>query len=307
MRKPVICAFFLMVHVASSGVAWASACCGGGHGLGQRLGPMERGAVGVSLRDSPRFGSFGPSSRFSPIPAGSMDNEVRADLSLLFAPIRRVQLGLALPFLLNLRRFGEQSAWGGGLSDVSASFRVDLIPLSSPNGLPSIALTTSVLFPTGRPLNQDAGALGEGATGLGVGELRPGIFIEKTWEGKATAVIAGSVGFRTPSMGSLGESIQLGPRARFLAALGPVFSSGMSFSLGLVFEMEPAPTFSGIAAVDGDRRRTALLGFFGYDLSPRFTLLGSFEVDLPVSQLSKNEPSAVAISLGLRRAFSWKD
>lgn len=294
----------LLLLLALPRRAQAAACCGGGHGLGARLSPMERAAIGISFRAADRFGSFDPAGRFFSIPSGYRDIELRSDISLLFAPLRRLQLGVVIPTLLNVRKTRAQSAWGGGLADVLASARVDLVPLSSPSGWPALALTCSLSLPTGTPLEQSKDALGAGATGLGAAEARPGLFLEKTWEGRATLVAAASIGFRAPRSSSLGEHLQLGPRSRFLIAAGPVFHSGLSFSFGLLHERERAPSVDSIAAENGERRRTAILGFAGYDLSQHWTLLGSVEMDLPILKLGTNEHGAMAFSLGLRRALA---
>ena len=206
-----------------------------------------------------------------------------------------------------MRHAGEQSAFGGGIGDVTASARWDLVSLSAADGLPAVALTAAVSLPTGKPAGRALDPLGASATGLGAAEVRPGVFLEKTWEGRASAVLSASVGLRTPMTGASGERIGLGPRARFVAAAGPVFDSGLSLSFGVVSEIEAAPSFAGVSAKDADRRRTGLFGFVGYDFGPRATVLGSLELDLPVAKLGKNEPSSVAFSIGLRHAFSWRD
>jgi hypothetical protein len=78
----------------------------------------------------------------------------------------------------------------------------------------------------------------------------------------------------------------------------------LSVSAGLIHEQEQAPTIGGITTPNADRRRTAALLFVGYDISPRFTLLGSLEADVPLRFVGKNEPASFAFSIGLRRSFS---
>ncbi|MDI1443301.1 hypothetical protein [Polyangium sp. 6x1] len=284
--------------------ASASACCGSGHGLGQRLGPFERGAIGLSFRFSDRFGSHGHAGGFTLAPAGTLDAEGRAELGGLFAPIPRLQLGLVAPVLLNIRGSRDDTAVvGGGFGDLSLSARFDIVSLTTTSAWPAIALTTGVSLPTGRSAAAAKDPLATDATGLGAAEVRPGVFVEKNWDNRASAVFSASIGLRTPMTGARGERIGLGPRARFVAAAGPVFSSGWSLSAGLVHERESAPSIAGVVTPDADRRRTAALLFAGYDLSERFTALASLEVDLPVPSLGKNEPSAVAFAIGLRRSF----
>ncbi|MDC3954638.1 hypothetical protein [Polyangium jinanense] len=302
-RKTFASALLGCVLLLASRDASASACCGSGHGLGQRLGPLERAAVGLSFRFSDRFGSHGYAGGFTLAPSGTLDAEGRAELGVLFAPVPRLQLGLVAPVLLNVRSSREDTFVGGGFGDLAFSARFDLVPLTTTSAWPAIALTAGVGLPTGRSAANAKDPLATDATGLGAAEVRPGVFVEKNWSGEATAVFSASIGFRTPMTGARGERIELGPRARFVAAAGPVFSSGWSLSAGLVHERESAPSIGGVTTPDADRRRTAALLFAGYDLSTRFTALASLEVDLPVPSLGKNEPSAVAFAIGLRRSF----
>ena len=292
------------LFLVSARDAAASACCGSGHGLGQRLAPSERAAVNLSFRFSDRFGSHGHAGAFSFAPSGTLDTESRAELGCLLAPVPRLQLGLVAPVLLNVRGFRDDTSVGGGLGDISFSARFDIVSLSTTSAFPAIALTAGLGLPTGRSAAQAKDPLATDATGLGAVEVRPGLFVEKNWDGEAMAIVSASVGLRAPMTGARGERIELGPRARFVAAAGPVFASGWSLSAGLVHERESAPSMGGVVTPSADRRRTAALLFAAYDLSERFTALASLEVDLPASSLGKNEPSNVAFSFGLRRAFS---
>jgi len=289
--------------LAAPRASLAAACCGSGHGLGQRLGPSERAAISISLRGADRFGGHGYDGAFALAPPGVLDLEGRAELGVLVAPVSRLQLGLVAPLVLSARRSGDVSATGGGLGDLAFSARFDVVPLSSAGALPAIAITTALTVPTGRSAADTTDPLAAGATGLGAFEVRPGIFIEKNFDGAATAIFSASVGLRTAMTDARGERVELGPRARFVAAAGPIFDSGLSLSGGVVHEIEAAPSIAGATTPGADRRRTAALVFAGYDISSRYTLLASLEADLPIPVIGKNEPSAVALAIGLRRAF----
>jgi hypothetical protein len=293
----------LLVLGANPRVAQAAACCGTGHGLGQRLGPGETAAFTISSRFAGRFGSFDPQGNFFAIPSASFDGDVRADLLAVFAPIRRVQVSVAAPFVLNIKRFGDEHDTGGGIGDLVFSGRFDVVPLSTTSAWPAIAITTSFTLPTGRSANDAVQVLAADATGLGVAEFRPGVFLEKSFGGKVTAIVAASVGFRSETNEPPAPRVGLAPRWRLLAAAGPVFESGLSLSLGAIYEYEGAPAINGATIPESQRYRLATLGFVGYDLSARFTLLGSVELDVPIQQLSKNEAASAALSIGLRRSF----
>ncbi|MBK9259959.1 MAG: hypothetical protein IPM54_09005 [Polyangiaceae bacterium] len=262
----------------------------------------------LSTRVADRFGSYDASGGFFTIPSNVFDADARADLTAMVAPVSRLQLGITVPFVLNMRRIGADTEMGGGIGDFSFSGRFDIVPLSTASSWPAIALTAALAFPTGRSASEATNVLAADATGLGVTEFRPGIFLEHSFGGEANAIVAASVGLRSAANDlSASPSFDLAPRLRLLAAAGPVFDMGLSLSLGVIHEREGAPSIGGVTMPDADRHRTAALAFVGYDLPSRFTLLGSLELDVPVHELGKNEPAYVAISIGLRRSTSWEN
>ena len=304
MHRSFLGLFFAAIVVASPHVARAAACCGSGHGLGQRLGIGEQAALTVSTRLADRFGSYDVQSQFLTIPRGSVDIDTRTELAGIVRPSTRFQIGFAVPFVLNIRQFGSDVATGGGMGDLSFQGRFDVISLSTTRSWPAIALTAGVTFPTGRSAMDASNVLAADITGLGVAEVRPGVFVEHSFSGRASAIFAASVGFRSEGDAPPGPHFQLAPRIRVLGAIGPVFDSGLSLSFGVFHEREAAPTIDHVTPPDSDRRRTAMLGFVGYDFRSSFTLLGSIELDIPLRYVGQNEPAYAAISIGLRRSFS---
>lgn len=286
--------------------AHAASCCGTGHGLGQRLGPGETAALSVSARVADRVGSYDPEGRFFTIPSRSFDGDARVDLSALFAPTSRLQVAVTAPVVLNFKQLGAERDVGGGLGDLTISGRFDVFPVSTARFWPAMAITTSALLPTGRSAKDAHQLLAADATGLGVAEIRPGVFLEQSFGGKVSAIVSASVGFRSEANEPPAPRIALQPRWRVVAAVGPVFHSGLSLSFGGIFEYEGAPKIQGMVTPDAQRHRTAFLGFVGYDLSTRFTVLGSVEIDLPMRYFGKNEAALAAFSIGVRRSFFWE-
>lgn len=300
---PAVC---LVLGLLFSRQAQGSACCGSGHGLGQRLNRSENAALAVSIRAANRFGSYDPTAGFFRAPSATVDDEIRADLSGLYAPVRGLQFGISVPFVFNVRTLGSDSAWNGGIGDVSASARFDILPVETLRSWPAVALTMGLTVPTGRPIADARDKLATDATGQGIFEVRPGIFWEKSFSGSAVAFLVGSLGFRSSQTDIEGHRIQRAPRLFLLAAGGPVFHNGLSLSIGLIHEHEWAPSIDSIAVPNGDRYRTALMAFAGYDLPHQLTLFGSCELDLPWSYSGQNELAAIAVSIGLRRSFPWE-
>jgi len=308
MHRQLVGLYFAAVVIASPQVARATACCGSGHGLGQRLGMGEDAALTVSTRFADRFGSFDAQSRFFTTAQGIVDMDSRAELAGIVRPSTRFQVGFILPFVLNIRQFGADVpvATGSGIGDLSFQGRFDIIPLSTASGLPAVAFTTAVTLPTGRSAMDASNSLAADVTGIGVAEIRPGVFVEHSFAGRASAIFAASIGIRSEGNEPPAPRFQLAPRFRVLGAIGPVFDMGLSLSIGVFHEREAAPMIDDVAAPDSDRHRTAMLGFVGYDFRKHFTLLGSIELDMPLRHAGQNEPAYVAISIGLRRSFSWE-
>jgi hypothetical protein len=283
--------------------ARAAACCGTGYGLGQRAGKAEQGALVVSLRDAEGYGSFGDDGAFSPASAGSLDRELRVEISGVWKLARAVQVGASLPTIVTFIADGQgQSSTGGGPGDATAFARYDFVAPGGANGWPGIAATFSLTAPTGKPIRSSHDPLTADVTGLGVWELRPGIAIEKTWWTGWTAIGAASVGFRTNYGDSDGASIALAPKASFVVAGGPSFTWGLGVLLGALVESEAAPTRNGVASSNGRSRMAALL-IPTWELDAHWSLIGSAEIDLPIAGVGRNNPTNAAFSFGVRRVF----
>jgi hypothetical protein len=286
----------------SPSVAGAAACCGESHGLGERLATAERAGVTTSVRWRERFGAWSPRGEYGALPEGDHDRELRLDLGWLVRVGHQLQLGASVPALATWRSLGGRSSSGGGVGDVTALARWDLVPVTGWKALPGVALTFAATLPTGRGPQRADDPLAADVTGLGTAEVRPGLAFEKNWDSGWFATLLASVAVRT-SYQARGVEIDLAPRWQLAGLAGPRLSTGLSFGLGLLFEAEAAPAIDGATSAGGGRRRTAALAFGAYDLSPRWTLLASAAVDLPIGSLGQSDSLAVAPSVGAR--FVW--
>jgi hypothetical protein len=283
-----------------AGPARASACCGEGHGIGQRLTSAERAAVTTVARFQGRIGAWTSDAEFAPLEGGSHDRELRLDAAWIVR-VGEFEVGAMIPLVYTWRELGDASSSGGGVGDVQGFGRYPIIPVEGRGWLPGIALTLSAIAPTGRPPSEADDTLGAEATGIGVAEVRPGITLEKTWISGWFVAVAGSVGLRTASYAA-GARVQSAPRWQVLAAAGPSWPSGFSFALGALFEADAGTSFDG-QSTDDPRRRTAALAFAAYDIDDRWTVVGALQSDLPIDALGQRETVSTAGSLGLR--FAW--
>jgi hypothetical protein len=288
-------------------LAHASACCGAGHGIGQRLNDTEDAALSTAVGGAIRLGSWTHERSFIPPGEGDLDGELRAEIGWLVRVKRRAQVGLSVPLIYTLRQAGDLSSSGGGVGDITALARVDLLTPTAIRWAPGVALTLVALVPTGRGASRSTDLLAADATGLGTAEIRPGIALEKTWIEGWFAMAQLAVGLRIPYIAPSGLAIGLAPRWQALAAAGPSWSSGFSLSLGLLYEREAAPSLGGVTAPDAARERTAALLFAAYDIDMRYTVFISSRVDAPIPGLGRNEGALAAASIGLRRAWGMVD
>jgi hypothetical protein len=281
----------------------AAACCGKGHGLGQRLGPSERASATASTSLRERFGAYHAGGEYLPSASGNYDREARLELGWLVKASRRVQVGLIAPAVLTWRHLGDISSSGGGPGDVTLTGRYDVIPLEHEGWLPPFALTLSATLPTGRPAHASDDPLLADTTGLGVLELRPGIAVEKTWDAWFAAGSI-SVGIRSPYTDSDGIRVELAPRLHAMAVAGPVWPSlGLSVAAGAVVEWEGSPTLSGRTPPNATRSRTSVATLANYDFTPHWTGTLSIQLDLPIQGFGRNDDTALEAGLGMR--YVW--
>lgn len=281
--------------------AFAAACCGSSHGLGQQLGMAERAAASFSLKYTEQIGTWDSKGSFVST-AGRTERELREELGFVTRAGKRLQIGLGVPFVYTWKGGGTASSSGGGIGDVTASGRADLLRASG--WAPTVALTLSAVLPTGRPARRSSDPLVADLTGNGFGEIRPGLVLEESGLEGWFATLGTSVGLRTSFFEKNGVEVQPSPRLQLFAAAGPTWDSGFSLSVGGIFERESGPSLDGEGASPAATRyRTSMLGVAVYDLTPEWTALFSAQLDLPLSSVGQNETISISPVLGIR--YVW--
>ena len=306
-RPSVLAAVALATSLLGPARARAATCCGTGHGLGERLGPSERAVASVALRASDRFGAWTSQRDIVTRAASDHDRELGLELGWVARVGRRVQLGVAVPFLATWKALGGTSSSGGGVGDVTASGRLEILDEGAAPWAPSVAVTFAAGLPTGRPSPLSRDPLGADVTGLGAAALRPGLGVEKSWDSGLYATASASIAFRTAFHAASGAEVHLAPRLSLLAAAGPFWASGLSLAIGALHEREAAPSLDGQRAPDADRERTALLASGAYDVTRRWTAFASLQLDLPIAGLGRNEVAAIAPYAGIRHVWGTYD
>jgi hypothetical protein len=285
----------------------AAACCGNGHGLGQRLGLSERASATASVSLRERFGAYHAGGEYIASAEGNHDREMRCELGWLVKVGRRVQLGMIAPAVVTWRHLGQVSSSGGGMGDAVLTGRYDVIALENNGWVPPLAITLALTLPTGRSAHSSADPLLADATGLGVFEVRPGLSVERTWDASWFAAANLSVGIRSPFTEPGGSRVELAPRLQAMAMTGPVWSWGLSIAAGALYEWEAGPTLSGRTTPNTSRSRTAAAVLGAYDFSTHWTGTLSMQLDLPIRGFGRNDSTALEAGLGVRYVWGQYD
>lgn len=280
----------------------ASACCGVGYGLGQRLAPMEDAALSTTIGWSGRFASWDRAGKVSPMASRAREQSARLEVSGILRIARRWQFGLSTPVLRNSRTYGGLSSSATGVGDSTATGRFDLIPVAGAGRPLAFALLLAVLIPTGTAAARSRDPIGADITGLGTWEIRPGVALESISPGGWYATASLALGLRAPYPEQSRE-VRLAPHFYGIGVVGRTIGQESSLSAGLLHETEGPARVDGIRVAGGGRSRTAAIAMGAAPLADMMWLTGMFSVDIPLAGAGRNEALLRSATLGLRLAF----
>jgi len=267
-------------------------------GIG-RLLIWEDFAVGLRLSWMHGVGTWDPNGDYLPH-RDYRDEEVRTEVWAMGALSRRASLFGRLPMSLVHRRAGEISDTGGGLSDVAAGIRYELLQIGEYVELPAIALTFAVLAPTGRSPDEMRQVLGADVTGRGAFALSAGISFEITRLPWFVRLDLGTVVPLPFTREDTGRAQRLGPEVDVALSGGAEVSSGTVLSLVTRFAWHAPLAIAG-RTVDGSERVDFGLAVAGsVVLADHWSLQLSIDTGFFFSGAGDNTPARVSTVLGLR-------
>jgi hypothetical protein len=305
----------LLVALAIAGAAtdaWAQACCvAAGLTTPARLRRDERFSVGVGTRMRTVLGAFGPDGSYVGSADGNRELGAEEDLLGAVRVATRVQLALQIPFVQTARRVASAggtalSEMGGGLGDVAASARWDLL-FADERGLgwPGIALLGSVAAPTGRPADEATDTLAASATGTGSWRGELGVAVETVIE---RTFLTATLSVAQRSGRAIGAAPTVVHQA-FAPQLTAAVVGGYALNGGSTVGVFVSATRQGNAREDGATIPRSGLGLFtagvaaAVPVSDGWRLQGAAAGDLPIDGLGRNETAGVSLSAALVRAF----
>ncbi len=298
MRAALLCLLFVVGDLPE---AAAAACCvsatSGGVG---RLRPWEKGALGLTTAWSQGLGQWDTSSEWRAFDGTYSDQEVRPSVWGIVRVAERAQVFAVVPGVVTARSAADTEGTGGGLGDVQAGLRYDLIAVGE-EAHPSLALVPTVTAPTGRSQDEADDPLGADVTGRGgwvLGLAAVTEYVRLPW------FVQLSVGGRLPL-----------PFERADSGVGQRFGPGLDVSLrggpellggDLVVDLSARGTVEGPLEIDGrtldDTERVDLAAGLGlaYLLSGHWTLTTSMETGLFADGLGDNTLGRLVVAAGLR-------
>jgi hypothetical protein len=219
---------------------------------------------------------------------------------------RAAQVALVLRAVQTHRSAGALDEWGGGIGDVSASARYELVQAAEYRRFPGVAILAGATAPTGtapeaatRPLATDATGAGSYDASLGVGlekALGPvlaGVSVWATHRFARTISIAGAA----PLTASFGL------RGSWLAYAGYVLPSETTIALYASGFEEGDATIGGTTDPATGRRQTTV-GLAGVlPFANAWRVRAAVFVDPPVSSLGRNQRAGAGGTIAVVRAW----
>ncbi|MGM0578702.1 MAG: hypothetical protein ACQEXJ_23465 [Myxococcota bacterium] len=303
-RGLLIAAIALALAGASPRIARGAACCMSATATGVgRLLIWETFAVGATTSWGTGIGRWDRDRRWSSYGDGYTDDEWRSEVWTLVRLSRRTSLGARLPFLLTHREAGGTSDVGGGLADVQALVRYEVLSVGEYAELPAVALTAGVVAPTGRATEDSDSPLGADVTGRGAAALTLGLSVERT---RMPWFVRGDVGLTVPLPAHRDD---IDATQRYGVGLDGSVTGGFEVTEDVVTSLVLRAGWEAPVHIDGERVEDSARYDTGASLAaswrmaPHWTLQGSVGTGLPFRHLGVNREARVTTSLGLRYGY----
>lgn len=281
--------------------ARAAPCCMSATAFGTgRLLIWEDFAFGLRTSVAGGLGQWDEDGAWHPYD-GYGELEWRSEVWGMGALSRRASVFARVPFVATHRTAGDLDGFGGGLADVSAGLRYELLTIGEYLELPAIALTLSVTAPTGRATWGAATPLGVDVTGRGAWALGAGVSVEHTempWFVRLDLGVTVPLPAARPDLGGVDQ--RFGPELATALAGGVELTDGVVTSLVARLTWASEIVLDG-RAVDGSGRLDVGLGAaLSWRFEAHWTLQLAVDTGIFADGLGDNQPGRVTGTAGVR-------
>jgi hypothetical protein len=288
--------------LAAPRAAQAQACCAAPNLVTPaRLQRNESFGAGVQARGRGVYGAYATDGSFAGTSSGDVETE--QDLFAAVGLGGRVQVAVIVPFVETRRSAPGLTAWGGGLGDVRASARVELLRDGANGAWPGLALLVGGAFPTGTSPEEARETLAADATGTGTASASVGLELERRFE-RRFVTLATAVSARAPrTVGPVRQSFGL--ELLGLLSAGTIVGEDVAVGGFLAASRQGASRDAATGAMlPGSALALVTVGAgTAFPLSDGWRALGSLAVDCPVSGMGMNRTTGAALGLSLLRAW----
>lgn len=287
---------------AAPGPARAAACCTSATSFGiGRLLAWEDAAFGLQLGHARSVGQWDREGVLRWSGGELSDGLSQAQAWTIYRVHDRVQLQAWVPFVVNDRRAGPTSQVAGGLGDAGAAARLEAVKLGEWERLPSVAVTASVLAPTGRRVEDTDPPLFAGATGRGAWGGSLALEVEWALSPWFVRVEGGATGYLPFTRSDTGDRQRYGPVLQAAVSTGrEVVADVLVAAVALTGEWESAIRLDG-APVAGSRAYAyGLATSLAWRVHPRWTLVGSATSTVWPDGGGMNRDARLGFTVGVR-------
>jgi hypothetical protein len=214
---------------------------------------------------------------------------------------QRVQLQAWVPVLVNDRWSGSVHQVAGGLGDIGAAVRFELLSIGALRGFPSFAATVGGIAPTGRRVERTSPPLFAGTTGRGAWGGSLAIESEYAFFPWFVRLDASGSGFLAFRRSDTGQRQQYGPLVRVGLSTGrEVVPSKLVAALAASGEWEGRLRLDGATIPGSDSYLFSLAASLSWRFDPHWTLVGTVANSVWPQGLGMNQDARVGFTLGGR-------
>jgi hypothetical protein len=297
-----LAAVLLAAAAALPRSASAAACCVSATSFGVgRLLAWEDYAYGLQLGHARSLGQWDSSGSLRWNGSDFSDGLTTAQPWAILRLHDRVQLQAWVPFVVNDRRSAGRSQVAGGLGDVGAAARVEVLRIGEYEGLPSLAFTVGALAPTGRRVEETSPPLFAGATGRGAWGGSLAAEAEYAFLPWFVRLDAGATGYLPFRRSDTGVRQRYGPVLQASLSTGrELRPDALVAAVALTGEWESAITSDGATVPRSSARSYALASSLAWRVDPRWTLVGTVTNTVWPDGAGMNRDARLGFTLGAR-------